>query len=113
MRVLLVCRKFDLNNDYRIRALAESEDLTSIEVGLLSDEQVDVAVRAMGLPAEQLAATQRDLFRTPLHLVLLRSIADQVDVLSITSPNGLFHAYWERKHRVAHAAEEDPFRRYD
>ena len=99
MRVLLACRKFDLNNDYRIRALAESENLTRIEVGLLSDAQVDVAVRAMGLPDEQLTATQRDLFRTPLHLVLLRSIADQTDALSITSPNGLFHAYWERKHR--------------
>lgn len=99
MRVLLACRKFDLNNDYRIRALAESEDLTPTEVGLLSDEQVDVAVRAMGLPAEQLTATQRDLLRTPLHLVLLRSIADQADALSFTSPNGLFHAFWERKHR--------------
>ena len=97
--MLLACRKFDLNNDYRIRALAESENLTRIEVGLLSDAQVDVAVRAMGLPAEQLTATQRDLFRTPLHLVLLRSIADQADALSFASPNGLFHAFWERKHR--------------
>jgi hypothetical protein len=97
MRVLLACRKFDLNNDYRIRALTESENTRRIEVGPLSDEQVDAAIRAMKLPAEQLTSTQRDLFRTPLHLVLLGSIADQADALSITSPNGLFRAYWERK----------------
>lgn len=99
MRVVLACRRFDRDNDYRIRALAEAENTTRIEVGPLSDEQVDTAIRAMKLPAEQLTATQRDLFRTPLHLVLLRIIADQADALSITSPNGLFRAYWERKRR--------------
>ena len=99
MRVLLACRRFDLDNDYRIRALAEAENTTRIEVGPLSNEQVDTAIRAMKLPAEQLTATQRDLFRMPLHLVLLRIIADQADTLSVTSPNGLFRAYWERKRR--------------
>jgi hypothetical protein len=99
MRVLLACRKFDVNNDYRIRALAESEGTTRVEVGPLSDEQLDAAIQTMGLPTEHLTAVQRDLFRTPLHLVLLRSIADQPDALTVTSPNGLFNAYWERKRR--------------
>jgi hypothetical protein len=99
MRVLLACREFDLNNDYRIRALAESEGTTRVEVGPLSDEQLNAAIQTMGLPTEHLTDAQRDLFRAPLHLVLLQSIADQPDALTVTSPNGLFNAYWERKRR--------------
>jgi hypothetical protein len=99
MRVVLVCRKFDVDNDYRIRALASQEDVTSIEVGSLSDEQVDAAVRSMELPAESLTAKQRDLLRTPLHLVLLQTVADQPDALFFTTSRQLFDAYWDRKRR--------------
>ena len=49
MRVVLACREFDAKNDHRIRALAAAEGVSRIQVTGLSDEQVDAAVRSMGL----------------------------------------------------------------
>ena len=46
-----------------------------------------------------LTADQRDLLRSPLNLVLLRTIADQPDALSFASSRQLFDAYWDRKRR--------------
>lgn len=97
MRVILACREFDANNDHRIRALAATEGVGRIQVTGLSDEQVDQAVRSMGLGADRLSDKQRDLLRTPLHLVLLQTVADQPDALSFTTSRQLFDAYWDRK----------------
>jgi hypothetical protein len=99
MRIVLACRKFDVDADYRIRTLAGTEGVVRIEVAALSDEQVDAAVRSMGLAAVKLTSTQRDLLRMPLHLVLLRTVADQPDALSFTTSPQLFDAYWDRKYR--------------
>lgn len=95
MRVVLACRKFDFDHDRRIKAAAEGA--IRIEVSPLSDTEITKAVRAMGLPADQLTAAQRELLRTPLHLILLQTIADQPDALSFTTRRQLFEAYWERK----------------
>ena len=46
MRVVLACREFDIDNDHRIRALASRPDITKVEVGLLSAEEVEAAVTA-------------------------------------------------------------------
>lgn len=97
MRVVLACREFDVKNDHRIRALAAIEGVSRIQVTGLSDQQVDAAVRSMGLVADRLSAKQRDLLRTPLHLVLLQTVADQPDALSFTTGRQLFDAYWDRK----------------
>ena len=97
MRVVLACRKFDVDNDHRIRALAAAKEVIQVEVGLLTREQVDTAVLAMGLPADHLTDGQRELLMTPLHLVLLRSVADQPDALSFATETQLFDAYWNRK----------------
>jgi hypothetical protein len=99
MRIVLACRKYDVENDHRIRALTAAEGVVAVEVAPLSDEQVDAAVEAMGLSAADLTASQRELLRSPLHLVLLRTIADQFDALSFGSDRQLFDAYWDRKRR--------------
>ena len=61
MRVVLACRKFDVDNDERIRAVVRADGVSQVEVGPLSDEQVDAAVEAMGLPAPSLMSGQRKL----------------------------------------------------
>ncbi len=99
MRIVLACRKFDVDNDYRIRVLADSDGVSQLEVMPLSDAQVDAAVKAIDLPPATLTDTQRELLRIPLHLVLLRTIADQPDALSFSSSRHLFDAYWVRKRR--------------
>jgi hypothetical protein len=99
MRIMLACRKFDADHDERIKEVADAKGVIRIEVSPLSDEEITSALQSMGLAADQLAGPQRDLLRIPLHLVLLRTVADQPDALSFTSRRQLFDAYWERKRK--------------
>jgi len=99
MRVVLACRKFDIDNDERIRAVVRSDGVSQVDVKPLSDDQVDAAVEALGLSAATLTGRQRKLLRSPFNLVLLRAIADQTDALSFGSSRNLLDAYWERKRR--------------
>ena len=103
MRVVLACRKYDVENDHRIRALSTAEGVETLTVGPLSDSQVDGAVEAMGLSAAGLTASQRELLRSPLHLVLLQTVADQPNALSFGTSRQLFDAYWDRKRRDGEA----------
>ncbi|GAB3285128.1 NACHT domain-containing protein [Parasphingorhabdus pacifica] len=99
MRVVLACRKFDIDNDERIRRLRAIPDSETVSVGPLSDEQVDSAVGAMGLDAAAVSSHQRTLLRSPLHLVLLAAVADGTNALDFASTAHLFDAYWDRKRR--------------
>ncbi len=97
MRVLLACRKFDVENDHRIRELVKDEHSVRVEVSRLTDDQVAGAVRGMGLNPAMLSAQQVRLLRSPLHLVLLASVADEADALSFRTIDNLFDAFWDRK----------------
>lgn len=110
MRVLLACRAFDVDNDYRIRQLVADKLVGRLEVHPLADDQVNAAVDAMGPPAAQLTAKQRSLLTSPLNLVLLSAIADEPDALAFESAGGLLAAYWDRKRRdcVNHRPQSPP-----
>lgn len=97
MRVLLACRKFDVDNDYRIRELVQAEKADQVVVGKLTEEQVTTAVGAMGLDQTTLSREQLELLRVPLHLVLLKSVEPDANAMSFRTAEGLFDAYWERK----------------
>ena len=110
MRVLLACRAFDMDNDYRIRQLVADELVGRLEVHPLADDQVNAAVDVMSLPAAQLTAKQRSLLTSPLNLVLLSAIADEPDALAFESAGGLLAAYWDRKRRdcASHRPQSRP-----
>lgn len=97
MRVVLSCRAFDAEADHRIRRLSAPDHCARVTVGLLSEPQVDLAVTAMGLGTSRLAAPQRALLRSPLHLVLLAEVADQEETLSFRTTRQLFDAFWNTK----------------
>jgi hypothetical protein len=97
MRVLLACRKFDLENDHRIRELVKDERSVRVEIKKLSESQVADAVRDMRLDSTALDPQQVKLLRSPLCLVLLSSIADEADALSFQTIDNLFDAFWDRK----------------
>lgn len=99
MRVLLACRKFDVDNDDRIRTLNHDHEVMQVEVAELSDEQVATTVQSMGIASDRLTRRQLAVLRIPLHLKLLSTIADQAEPFSFTTPRALFDAYWERKRR--------------
>lgn len=101
VRVVLACRQFDIDNDHRIRTLASRADVTTVEVGLLSEEDVELAVARMGLDPAQLIPSQCLLLRTPLHLMLLGTISSEVDALAFCSRRFLFEAFWEHKRQTA------------
>ncbi|MBJ6647151.1 hypothetical protein [Streptomyces sp. BSE7-9] len=97
MTVVLACRKFDVENDHRIRQLVDAKNCAHVEVGELSDEQVSESVRAMGLDANALTEHQKRLLCSPLNLVLLKSIAGDEDAMAFQSSKNLFDAFWQRK----------------
>lgn len=100
MRVILVCRLFDVENDHRIRKLDGRKDVERLQVGPLPDVAVDAAVEEMGLDPAALTPSQRKLLTTPLNLVLLETIASQPTALNFTSRGSLFEAFWERKRQT-------------
>lgn len=106
VRVILACREFDVENDHRIRALAGRPDLIKVQVGSLPVEAVSAAVKGMGLDPGRLTANQMVILQTPLHLVLLNTIAGQDDALAFQSKGSLFESFWERKRQVAKARRE-------
>lgn len=107
LRVILACREFDIDNDHRIRSLTDRPDTVKVSVGPLTTEAVDAAVTAMGLDATKLSPSQRSVLRTPMHLVLLSSIAGQERALAFQSRGSLFEAYWERKRQMSRVKRAD------
>ncbi|WP_460796873.1 NACHT domain-containing protein, partial [Nocardioides pacificus] len=100
VRVILVCRLFDVENDDRIRKLDARNDVERLTVGALPSEAVTAAVAAMGLDADALTPTQQELLRSPLNLVLLDTIASHPGALNFTSRGSLFEAFWQRKRQA-------------
>ncbi|MEA5472506.1 hypothetical protein VB714_26800, partial [Spirulina sp. 06S082] len=100
MRVLLACRKFDLDNDYRIRQLVDRNGIAeSVEIKKLSQEKVKVVVNQFDLDVNRLSKKQLDLLAIPLHLILLAEISrsSTLDALSFNTDRELFAQFWEYK----------------
>ncbi|MGW0947906.1 hypothetical protein ACWD4O_35880 [Streptomyces sp. NPDC002623] len=106
MRVILACRAFDAEADARIRRLTAPDRCARVEVGPLSDAQVDAAVTSIGLDVSRLAQPQRALLRSPLHLVLLAQVADKEEALCFHTTRQLFDAFWDT--RQAECARRRP-----
>lgn len=107
IKVILACREFDIDNDHRIRSLTDRPDTAKVSVGPLSPEAVNAAVTEMGLDASHLTASQRAILQTPMHLVLLNTIAGQQGALAFQSRGSLFEAYWDRKRQTARTRRAD------
>jgi hypothetical protein len=107
MRVVLVCRLFDVDNDHRIRQLVADNDATQIAVGPLADKVVLKAVDALGLDGASLTPAQLSLLTSPLNLVLLRSVAAQSAALEFTTRRSLFDAFWNWKQRTIRTHHPD------
>lgn len=111
MRVLLACRQFDIDNDYRLRDLVAARGpAEQMGISPLTDEQVADAVAVMGLDPLALSPTQKELLRAPLHLVLLKAVADEPDALSFSTAKGLIDAFYDRKRRDCEAHADDRVR---
>lgn len=118
LKLILACRKFDLDNDNRLKNLVEiySDSGKKISIAekiiikFLTDNKVKEVVNSLGLDANRLNQKQIKLLATPLHLKLLAEIVAiskenektgnlTVDALNFETDNDLFNQYWTSKQR--------------
>ena len=110
VQVLLACRRYDINNDPRLKALVDPERPQApavVEVTPLDPEDVKTAVAEIGLDPARLGARQIELLRLPLNLVLLRSVASEADALSFGTTRDLLGLFWKVKRRSVLARRTD------
>ena len=103
MRLLVACRNFDLENDHRLRRLANERGvLNTVAVNRLPEETVRETVAAMGIEAGGLSPDQVRLLSVPLHLSLLAEISETPAArdLNFRTAKDLFDRFWDRKRAV-------------
>ncbi len=98
--VLVVCRKFDWENDHHLRRLL-IEDHTHISVTDFSLDEVKSVLHKGDFKAESFTAKQLELLRLPQNLSLFLDIKlDPVSELRFSSTKELFDHYWNKKRQA-------------
>lgn len=102
MRVVIACRRFDFDNDHRLRRLGGSDNhFEHVEIGLLSDDVVRGAVRALGIEPSRLTDKQVELLSVPAQLKLMCEVAQGAGAsLTFQTANDLYGLYWSRKDQL-------------
>ncbi len=97
--VLIACRRFDLENDSRLRQLTADEDTTTVDVAKLSDDEVRTTLATAGAADSQLDARLLKLLRVPLHLSLYLELrrGGSADPSKSRSLQDLYGCYWDAK----------------
>ena len=97
--VVVACRKFDWENDHRLRRPLP-KDSPNIAVTDFSLDEVKSALTTSGFDAALFGAKQLELLRLPQNLALfLDAHYDPHSRPLFSSPKELFDRYWEEKRR--------------
>lgn len=98
--IVLVCRKFDWENDPRLRRLLVDKD-KEIPIADLSSEQVGTVLQTSGFKSEWFNTNQLKLLGLPQNLaVFLESNPDTNTLPRFTTNKELYDSYWEVKRRA-------------
>jgi len=103
MRLLLACRKFDIDNDHRLRRITDKQGTIYVmKINRLPHEIVKRVVDDFGLDARRLNTKQLDLLSIPLHLRLLSEIPENTTIgtLDFETARDLYREYWSYKQAV-------------
>ena len=77
VKVVVVCRSFDLESDYRLKSLKEDNRTKTIEVPLLDwIKDVEPLLKNKGVDVFSLIEPQRQLLRLPINLAIFMEIDD-------------------------------------
>ncbi len=102
LKLILACRKFDLENDERLRQLtAEKGIAREQQIPAFTPELVKQVVTNLGLDADRLTERQIRLLVAPLHLSLLAQVADSAHAtaLNFSTLHDLYGRFWDEKQR--------------
>jgi len=106
MRLLLACRRFDLEKDNRLRELV-TEHGPAIEVNAqpFTVENVKQILERFGCSPSSFSDKQLELLRLPLHMSIFAQVAKQhpTETIMFVGALDLFDAFWEHK---LHAVKE-------
>ncbi len=100
MHIILACRKFDLENDYRLRALTGQNGIAAtFLLGPLDQTTVKRVVQELGVDADRLTRSQIVLLSNPFHLSLLAGVAQASPrrAPSFQTAKDLYYQFWDAK----------------
>ncbi|WP_315556055.1 ATP-binding protein [Corynebacterium matruchotii] len=97
IRVIVVCRLFDIEHDKRICDISEKKETSRIIVRALPDDVVASVVKGMGGDITKLTEKQQELLKLPLYLVLFKAIIEQPHEYDFVTSVSLFDAFWDQK----------------
>lgn len=99
MRLVIACRRFDFENDHRLRRLGGRDDVFEhVDVGALSDDVIRRTLQALGIQPSQLTDNQVKLLSVPAHLKLMCELAQGAAVsFDFQTANELYGLYWSRQ----------------
>ena len=102
MRVMLACRRFDVENDHRLRQLTMKSGVAEpFHLGLLETESVRQVLQSVGLDPDQMTEKQILLLSTPLHLrLLVDSIDGPSGAPAFSNETDLYNLFWDHKQMV-------------
>ena len=103
MAILMACRRFDLENDWRFRQLTAPDGVAEpVTVSRLSEETVRSVVSDLGIDTELLRQRQVDLLSVPLHLKLLCDLPLEGGggFLNFESAQDLYERFWRHKEQA-------------
>ena len=103
MKILLACRKFDIENDHRFRELVGDKGIAKeVPVEPFDQETVKSVVAGMGMDASKLTPKQAELLTLPIHLRLLAETREVsgIDSSGFQTAKDLYDRFWEYKRSV-------------
>ena len=97
VRLALVCRSADLEDDPRLHRVLDEEEAVRIDVGPLSEAFVTATIEATACPVAGLDQDQLELLRLPLHLRLMTEAAEHPDIATFRTYEDLCRMFNEQK----------------
>lgn len=100
VHVILACRRFDLENDHRLRRLVEKKE-NCFNLGDFSSPEVAQVLKEISIDSSSLNERQLTLLMRPQNLSLFSELREySASVTSFGSTKDLFDAYWDQKQKA-------------